>query len=110
MAYIPDQGDIIIMDFNPQAGYEQQGRRPALVVSNSTYNTHCKMAMVCPITNMDKNHAFHVRLDDRTHTNGVILCDQVRALDVTARNAIFKERVPGELLDMVVDLICSFVD
>ena len=51
MLYIPNQGDIIVLDFDPQAGFEQKGRRPALVVSNNKYNKHCKMAMVCPITN-----------------------------------------------------------
>jgi len=110
MSYIPNQGDIIVMDFDPQAGFEQKGRQPALVVSNNKYNKHCKMAMVCPITNTDKNHAFHIRLDDCTHTAGVILCDQVRALDISAGNAMYKESVSDETLNEAIDLICSFVE
>jgi mRNA interferase MazF len=107
--FVPDQGDIIVMDFDPQTGFEQSGRRPALVISNSIYNRHCKMALVCPITNTDKDHVFHVRLDKQTNTTGVILCDQIRALDVTARNAAFKERVPESVLDEAIDVICAFL-
>ena len=110
MQYLPQQGDIVIMDFDPQLGFEQQGRRPALVVSNSIYNRHCKMAMVCPITNTDKGHAFHIPLDNNTQITGVVLCDQIRALDITARNAVYKESVSDDIIDRVTDLICSFVD
>jgi len=110
MAYIPNQGDIIIMNFEPRAGFEQKGRRPALVISNKQYNRHCKMAMVCPITNTDKNHAFHIRLDGNTKTAGVVLCDQVRALDLTARNASYLESVSDEVINEAIDLICSFVE
>ena len=113
MSYIPNQGDIIIMDFDPQAGFEQKGRRPALAISNNKYNKHCKMAIVCPITNTDKadkKHAFHIRLDSNTQTTGVILCDQVRALDISARSAKYKESVPDEILDEAIDLICSFIE
>jgi mRNA interferase MazF len=109
MSYIPNQGDIVIMNFDPQIGFEQKGRRPALVVSNNKYNQHCKMAMVCPITNTDKEHAFHIRLNS-TQTTGVILCDQVRTLDISARDASFKESVPDDILDEAIDLICSFVE
>ena len=109
MSYIPNQGDIIIMDFDPQAGFEQKGRRPALVISNNKYNKHCKMAIVCPITNTDKDHAFHIRLNN-TQTTGVILCDQVRSLDIDARSASYKERVSDDILDEAIDLICSFIE
>ena len=110
MPYIPNQGDIVIMDFDPQAGFEQKGRRPALVVSNNKYNKYCKMPMVCPIKNTDKEHAFHIRLDNNNQTTGVILCDQVRALDTSARNAVYKESVSEAILDEAIDLICSFVE
>ena len=110
MKYVPNQGDIIVMDFDPQKGLEQRGRRPALVISNNIYNRHCKLAMVCPITNTDKAHAFHIRLDDRTQTTGVVLCDQVRAMDVCARNAIFIEYISDDLLDKVAELVWSFIE
>ncbi|MCL2054986.1 MAG: type II toxin-antitoxin system PemK/MazF family toxin [Oscillospiraceae bacterium] len=108
--YIPTQGDIIIMNFDPQTGFEQSGRRPALVISNEKYNRHCKMVMVCPITRTDKDHAFHLRLDGNTKTTGVVLCDQARALDVTARNASYVETVSDDIIDEAIDLICSFIE
>jgi hypothetical protein len=73
------QGDIIWLDFDPQAGHEQRGRRPALIVSNQSFNNFSKLAIVCPITSRDKDHPFHIKLDDRTKTSGVILCDQAVA-------------------------------
>ena len=63
MQYRPAQGDIILLHFNPQAGHEQRGQRPALVVSNDVFNRFTKIAMVCPITNTDKGFPLHVRLD-----------------------------------------------
>ena len=67
-------------------------------------------AIVCPITTTDKNHAFHLRLDATTRTAGVILCDQVRALDIQARNASYLESVPDDILDEAIDMICSFIE
>lgn len=67
------QGDIIVMDFNPQKGHEQSGRRPALVLSNDILNYHSSLAFVCPITNTNKKHPFHIELDGRTQTTGAIL-------------------------------------
>ena len=110
MKYTPNQGDIIMMDFDPQKGFEQKGRRPALVVSNNVFNQHSKLAMVCPITNTDKAHVLHIPLGNDTKTTGVILCDQTRALDVVARNADYVEHVSDDVLDRVIDMVCSFVE
>ena len=104
------QGDIIYIDFNPQSGHEQKGRRPGLVVTNNLFNQFSKMLMVCPITNTDKKHPFHIKLDERTKTTGVILCDQARTLDVYARNASFVEKAPDDVIDEVVDMIKSFIE
>lgn len=104
-----NQGDIITMDFNPQSGHEQAGRRPALVVSNDILNRCSVMAMVCPITNTNKEHPFHIKLDDRTVTTGVILCDQAKMLDITARNWRFKEKCPEDIWKEARDLIISFM-
>lgn len=106
----PAQGDIIYLDFDPQSGHEQRGRRPALVVSNNIYNRFSSLAMVCPITHTDKAHPFHVRLDGRTKTSGVILCDQARMLDVSARNATPVEKAPVDILTEAVDLIAGFIE
>ena len=104
------QGDIIWLDFDPQTGYEQKGRRPAIVVSNESFNNFSKMAIVCPITNKNKDHPFHIKLDERTNTTGVILCDQVRTLDITARNYEFIESLPADILCCVSDIIYGFIE
>lgn len=103
------QGDIIVMDFNPQKGHEQSGRRPVLILSNDILNHHSSMALVCPITNTNKKHPFHIKLDDRTQTTGVILCDQAKMLDIAARNAQFKEKCPEDLWNEAKELVISFM-
>lgn len=110
MNYIPEQGDIITLEFDPQAGHEQRGKRPAIVVSNNTYNNFTKMAMVCPITNTNRSFPLHIALDSRTTTTGVIMCEQVKALDISARNALFKEKSPQDIIEEVVDIIYGFVE
>lgn len=98
MAYMPNQGDIVYLEFNPQAGHEQAGRRPALVVSNASYNKYTNgLAMVCPITNTLTYFPLHVSLDNRTKTTGFIMCEQVKALDLNGRNAGFAEPLPQDL-------------
>lgn len=90
MAYISEQGDIILLQFAPQAGHEQRVRRPALVASNNTFDQFTKMAIVCPITNTDKGFPLHVSLDERTRTTGVIMCEQAKSLNISAREARFR--------------------
>jgi mRNA interferase MazF len=104
------QGNIIWLDFDPQTGHEQKGRRPALVVSNETFNRFSNLAIVCPITNTNKDHPFHVKLDERTKTTGVILTDQPRTLDIKARNYEFIEKIPSDILFEVIDIISGFIE
>ncbi len=110
MVSIFDQGDIVYMDFDPQSGHEQKGRRPALVVSNNLFNRVSNLTMVCPITHTDRGHPFHVRLDGRTKTDGVILCDQARMLDLNSRRVSFEEKAPADIVAEAVDLIHSFIE
>ena len=104
------QGDIIWLDFDPQLGHEQRGRRPALVVSNETFNRFSSLAIVCPITNTNKEHPFHVKLDERSKTTGVILSDQARTLDIKARNFEFIEKIADDVLLEVLDIIGGFLE
>ncbi|MCL2753264.1 MAG: type II toxin-antitoxin system PemK/MazF family toxin [Defluviitaleaceae bacterium] len=109
MAYNPKQGDIIKMDFDPTKGHEQQGRRPAVVVSNTTYNNFARgVALVCPITNTDRDVPMQPKLDNRTKTTSVIMTDQVKALDLTKRNAEFIEKLPYDILEEVCDIVSGF--
>ena len=104
------QGSIIYIDFNPQLGHEQSGRRPAIVVSNNLYNKYCNLTYVCPITSTNNKHPFHILLDNRTKTHGSILCEQLKALDLTKRNAEYEEMAPKEIIEEVLDLIKSFIE
>ena len=110
MSYVAKQGDIISLDFDPRAGHEQKGKGPAIVVSNNLYNQFTNLAMVCPITNTNRHFPLHVELDERTATNGVVMCEQVKALDLNARNAVFQEKAPQDIVDEIVDLLLGFVE
>ena len=110
MSYIPIQGDIIILSFDPQTGHEQKGRRPGLIISNDEFHKRSNMAMVCPITNTISGFPMHIFLDDKTDTTGEIMCEQVKCLDINARNPLCKESIAGDLLDEAIDMICSFVE
>ena len=104
------QGDIIFIDFETGAGHEQKGRRPVIVISNHLFNHFSGLAMVCPITHTDKNHPFHVKLEETLKTKGVVLCDQARILDITARNSSFVERVSLDFVSKLSDIISGFVE
>jgi len=109
--YIPRQGDIIWITLYPREGNEQRGRRPALVVTNNTFNSFTKvLAMVCPITNSKKNLPIQPELKKDLKTSGVIMCDQAKILDVIKRKAEFIEKIDDETLFEVVDIINGFIE
>lgn len=107
MSRVPDQGDIIKINFNPTVGHEQRGFRPALVVSNFDYNRYTQFAILCPITNSVGNYPLNVNLDHRTHTTGAILCSQVRAVDLSARQWSYVEALPPDLFEKVKEIILA---
>ena len=109
MVTIFEQGDIVYLDFDHQSGHEQKGRRPALVISNNLFNRVSSLTMVCPITHTDRGHPFHLRLDERTKTDGVILCDQARMLDLNSRHASFVERAPEDISAEAADMVIGFL-
>lgn len=104
------QGDIIKINFNPQMGHEQAGYRPAVVVSNDFFNKKTNLVLVCPITNTNNMFPLHIPLDDRTQTNGVILCEHIRALDLNARPHKVIERLPQDLITKVVDVVYAEIE
>jgi mRNA interferase MazF len=97
MAYVPKRGDAVWLDFNPQAGHEQVGRRPALVISPLSYNKKVGLALLCPITSQIKGYPFEVIIPSGYKIAGAILSDQVKSLDWKSRNAsricVFDEMV-----------------
>jgi len=104
------QGDIIKINFNPKSGHEQAGMRPAVVISNDIFNEKAKLAIVCPITNTDKNFPLHVRLDDRTKTTGVVLCEHVKSLDLKSRTFTIIEKIPKDILKNVIDIVFAEIE
>lgn len=89
MAYVPERGDVIWLNFNPQAGHEQAGKRPAFVLSPATYNRKVGLALLCPITSKVKGYPFEVDLPAKLAVTGTVLCDQIKNLDWRARQAEF---------------------
>ena len=99
--YVPDRGDAVWLQFDPQAGHEQAGRRPALVLSPAAYNGKVGLAMLCPITSQSKGYPFEVVVSTRKLT-GVVLSDQVKSLDWRVRQAAMIERVPDAVVREVL--------
>lgn len=93
------------IDLNPQAGREQAGRRPALVVSSSAYNGKVGLALLCPITNRAKGYPFEVAIPSGLRVTGVILADQIKSLDWRKRNASVVATVPAETEDAVLERV-----
>lgn len=105
-----DQGDIITLEFDPQKGHEQKGRRPAIILSNKLFNKFTKMAIVCPVTRTIRDYPLHLQLDHRTKTQGVILCEQLKSLDIYAREARFVEKLPNDILEELLDIVSGFYE
>lgn len=105
----PDRGDIVWITLSPQAGHEQAGRRPALVLSPFSYNQRVGLAVVCPVTSHVKGYPFEVVLPSGGTVQGVILADQLKSLDWRARRSEFAERVTPEVLSEVLAKVATLV-
>jgi mRNA interferase MazF len=108
--YVPAQGDLVVLSFDPQAGHEQMGRRPGIVVSVDHFNRGTRLAICCPITNTERNTPFHVPVPGDTGLTGYVMCEQMKSIDYRARGM---ERIGGaaqEFLDEVLAVIdaCIF--
>ena len=97
-AYAPDAGDLVWLTFDPQAGHEQRGRRPALILSARVYNAKARLAIACPITSQVKGYPFEVALPPTGAITGVVLADRVKNLDWEARWAVFEAKAPADVL------------
>ena len=108
--YVPEKGDLVILTFDPQAGHEQKGRRPALIVSNGLFNKHTGFAIACPITNTDRKIPFHVQIPSSSSLTGFVMADQVKSIGYRHRQVKYVERAPSELLSHVLSILdtCLF--
>lgn len=102
------QGDIIWIDLNPQKGSEQAGRRPAVVVSNDQLNKWSKLSLVCPITNTHRNYPTHVVLDNSVCVTGEVMCEQIKAVDLSARTYTLAGTMPQNIMEEISATI-SFI-
>jgi mRNA interferase MazF len=100
--YIPARGDLVWLQFTPQAGHEQAGHRPAVALSPRSYNQKTGLALFCPVTSQIKGYPFEVKLPDGLPVKGVVLCDQVKSLDWSARRARLAARLPAATLDDIL--------
>jgi mRNA interferase MazF len=109
MAYIPNRGDMVWITFNPQAGHEQAGRRPALVLSPEAYNGKVGLAILCPITSQIKGYPFEVLIPEGLKISGAILSDQVKSLDWKARQAELVCKLPKSTLSEVIQKLSTLI-
>ena len=103
--YVPEKGDFVILTFDPQAGRVQRGRRPALVVSNTLFNRHTGLAMVCPITNTFRDIPFHVPVPDASSLTGYIMVEQIKSVDFASRKARFLEKASASYLNEALAIL-----
>lgn len=108
--YVPARGELIWLQFNPQAGHEQAGHRPAVVISPSSYNRRVGLALCCPVTSQIKGYPFEVLLPKGLGLEGAILSDQVKSLDWRVRKARRIGSLPAEVLQETVGKILALVD
>jgi mRNA interferase MazF len=108
--YVPDRGDVVWLTFNPQAGHEQAGRRPAVVLSPQSYNARVGLALFCPVTSKEKGYPFEVRLPANVPVSGVALADQVKSLDWRERRAELLTRLPPEAVTLLVQKLVALIE
>ena len=108
--YIPKQGDVIFLNFNPTKDYEKAGFRPAIVISNNVFNQNTKMVMVCPITSNDKYFPTHYNLEDTKNIHGAVLCEHIRSIDYESRNVKFVEKLSDNDFLSIITLLNACIE
>ena len=106
--YIPQQGDIVVLSFDPQSGHEQKGRRPAIIISNKTFNQHLGFAFACPITNTKRDFPFHVAVHSDNIT-GYIMAEQMKSIDYNARDIKFIEKADQNTINQILGIVDSII-
>lgn len=108
-SFVPEKGDLVWLEFSPQAGHEQQGHRPAICISQKLYNQKTGLALFCPITSHIKGYPFEVVLSDHS-INGCILSDQVKNLDFVQRKCSFIEKASADEINSVVENVKLMIE
>lgn len=105
-AYVPQKGDFISINFDPQSGHEQKGRRPALVVSNTLFNERTGLAIVCPVTSTERRYPFHVAIKNYPDVSGFVMVEQVKSIDFKTR----KTKLIGKASDTLMEEVLAILE
>lgn len=108
--YIPEQGDVVFLDFIPTKGHEQKGFRPVVVISANVFNQNTKMVIVCPITSNEKEFPTHYKLEDTKSIHGSVLCEHIRSIDYEIRNLKFVEKLSENDFISIITLINACIE
>jgi mRNA interferase MazF len=103
--YAPRKGDFVALTFDPQDGHEQQGRRPALVVSNDLFNSRTGLCIACPVTATRRDFPFHVQIPAGLEVSGFVMAEQVKSIDFRARKAKRITKAPAGVLEEVLSIL-----
>lgn len=104
-SYVPRKGDFVWLNFDPQSGHEQKGRRTAVIISNTLFNQKTGLAFACPTTTKDKGYPFHLSIPSGLPVHGFVMADQVKSIDYSSRKAGFIAQAPQELVDDILAII-----
>ena len=107
--YIPEQGDIVALSFDPQSSHEQKGRRAAIIISNKVFNQHLGLAFACPITNTKRGFPFHIKVESENIT-GFIMAEQLKSIDYNSRNIKFIEKADQKTVNKILGIIDSIIE
>ena len=110
MSFIPERGDVVWINLDPQAGHEQAGVRPVLVLSPASYNGRVGLMVCCPITTQSKGYPFEVLIKNNLKVSGIVLADQVKSLDWKARGAKKKGRISEDELSETLNKLKAVID
>ena len=108
--YVPHQGDVVFLDFNPKKGHEQSRTRPAVVISTNIFNQKTKRAILCPITSNNKEFPTHYKLEDTKNIQGSVLCEHVKSVDYEIRNLKFIEKLSDNDFISVITLFNACIE
>jgi mRNA interferase MazF len=109
-SYVPDRGDLVWLEFTPQAGSEQRGRRPAFVLSLKAFNRKVGLVLFCPVTTKIKGYPFEVQLPDESAVSGGVLSDQLKSLDWRSRKVKFIERASSDVMAKVTARVLPLLE
>ncbi|RKX74487.1 MAG: endoribonuclease MazF [Spirochaetes bacterium] len=107
-SYVPERGDLVWLDFNPQAGHEQSGKRSAIILSPSEYNARIGLCVVCPITSKEKGYPFEVQINEK-RISGVVLSDHIKSLDWKIREIRFIDKASKSVLELIAENILLLI-